>query len=516
MYVRALGIVALVLSGCNKDDGDQNKPATDNPNLWTVADSPVQLDEDWIVEAGDTLVIEPGVTVELGEEVNLIVRGELIARGTTESPITFTRADDAELWGSIHFEDTAIDASFANVDEYDGGSIILHAVVEYGQRAVKIESSSPYIASTVFQDNLIPSDIDPIGGSALSIRDGSYSRIRDCVFERNAAELFAFGGAVYVHHADPIFQDNLFAHNDATYGGALATDIMASPIVGNTFDNNTTISEGGGFSLISTISAVLNNTITNNHAVKDGGGLHVCVTCYPHSAPFIMDNTVTGNTTDDSAEEGAAGIGAAYIKVLRDNNISDNFGADGASDFGWYHDLEEGYPNWVSHPSIADNYWGSTDLDFIGETIHDGLDDQDLGVITWDPILTDAVAGPTTRVTITSRKLTYIDNGDDMSVFLTLYNPGPERSIHLDIQLAAGDLASAWDGSLDFPGAVAADGGWNLILPENSVYFSMLQEGTYSGDDGTGGGYWSAAITDAATSAPIGIESISPFDYTQP
>ncbi len=525
MRVRAMGLVALALFGCNKEDDPADKtPAADDPNTWTEADSPIQLDEDWIVEAGDTLTIEPGVTVMLADDVNIIVHGELLARGTSETPITFTRVDGGTLgegyigtlWGSIHFEDDAVDASFVDVDDYEAGSIIEHAVIEYGQRAVKLSSAAPYIVSSTFRDNKIPGDVDTIGGAALQMNDGSNARVRDCTFERNIAEIFAFGGAIYAHHSDPILQDNTFIDNESTYGGALATDLMASPIVGNTWQGNSTMSEGGALSVVSTISPILNNQITNNHADKDGGGLHVCVTCYPHSAPFVMDNVVTGNTTADDPEHGAAGVGAAYLKVLRDNVIQDNTGPAGASDFGWFHELSEGYPAWVSHPSIAENWWGSTDPTFIAETIHDGVDDPALGSVTWDPVLEAEPTGPITRVTITSRKLTYVDNGDDMSVFLTLYNPGPERSIHLDIALAAGSVPAPWAGELDFPGATAAGGGWDLTLPENSVFFTKLQEGDYSGDDGTGGGYWSAAISDAANSAPIGIESISPFDYSSP
>ncbi len=325
--------------------------------------------------------------------------------------------------------------------------------------------------------------------------------------------MFAFGGAIFSKGADPILQDNTFLNNSSSYGGAVSTEIMASPIVGNTFEGNSSLSEGGGMSVITTISAIANNRFTGNHAAKDGGGLHICVTCYPHSAPFVMDNTIAFNTSDDEdATEGAAGFGAAFVKAFVDNNVHDNLRAGEPSDFGWFHELDEGYDTWASHPSIAGNWWGTTDPTAIDEAVFDGVDFSPLGIVTWDPPLTEAVTAATPRVTVSARKLKYVDAGDDLSVFLTVYNPGPERSVHLSIVHTEGAVDAAWLGALEFPGATQNGDGWDITMPENSVFFQQIESETYSGNDGTNGGFWRSTLSDDGTT--IGVESVARYDFT--
>ncbi len=96
-----------------------------NP-IWNAD---ITLDADVTVAAGETLTIEPGVTVTLAEGAALLVDGELNARGTADAPIVFT-GDAAARWRSIVFGGDAVDAAFEGVDVFAGGSMVEHAVVE--------------------------------------------------------------------------------------------------------------------------------------------------------------------------------------------------------------------------------------------------------------------------------------------------------------------------------------------------------------------------------------------------
>lgn len=77
---------------------------------WTVADSPYVLVDDVAVQAGSRLTIEPGVVV-LGSagadgDVELIVRGTLVAAGGADAPIVF-RAQEGDApgsWEGLRFE----------------------------------------------------------------------------------------------------------------------------------------------------------------------------------------------------------------------------------------------------------------------------------------------------------------------------------------------------------------------------------------------------------------------------
>lgn len=70
---------------------------------WTTAISPVTVSGSLTIAAGATLTIEPGVIVQLGSGVNLTVAdgGRLIAEGTSNSPIRFTRSGASGSWGHL-------------------------------------------------------------------------------------------------------------------------------------------------------------------------------------------------------------------------------------------------------------------------------------------------------------------------------------------------------------------------------------------------------------------------------
>jgi len=83
---------------------------------WTKAKSPYIIDGEAIVPFGKTLTIEPGVTIKLktgesnyydkeGFDLGMLrVNGKLIAQGTENNWITFTRNGDEGMWGVVLVE----------------------------------------------------------------------------------------------------------------------------------------------------------------------------------------------------------------------------------------------------------------------------------------------------------------------------------------------------------------------------------------------------------------------------
>ena len=485
---------------------------------WTQAGSPYTIDRTATVSEGATLTIEPGARVELARDVSLVIEGELIARGTESEPIVFTGRDSdgtPESWMSVAFTESSVDATFERVDDYVSGSIVEHCTFEYGTHALRISGASPFVHRSLFRDNYAPPTLELAGGAAMLIEAGSRPRVSESTFVDNHADLVAYGGAIYATQSDPIIQDNVFRRNSSVYGGALATDLVASPIVGNTFEENeATITKGGAASLISTISPILNNRVENNLAAMDGAGIHICVDCFPHSTPFVMDNTIADNiSTNTDILDGSAGFGAAFIRVFRNNNLHDNLRAGLPSDFGWYHHESEGYPGWVSERSIAHNWWGTTDPAFLDETVFDGDDLEGYHRVDWDPPLAAPAEMAQTRVAVTTRRLRYEDEGDDMPVFLTLYNPGAERDVELTVMLQYGDdPALPYSGTLESFEVESDLGAFALTLPENSVYFTTLLQSLYSPGDAPEHGYWHAALFDADTGERIGEVCSIRFD----
>lgn len=71
--------------------------------VWAVADSPIVLATNVVVPFNATLIIEPGVEVRFGAGISLstAIGGCLLAEGTAEAPILFTRAAASGAWGNL-------------------------------------------------------------------------------------------------------------------------------------------------------------------------------------------------------------------------------------------------------------------------------------------------------------------------------------------------------------------------------------------------------------------------------
>jgi len=477
----------------------------DEATTWPAVEGPYTVVEDATVAEGVTLTVEPGVLVELYEGRSLFVEGALVAAGTDADPVVFTGADTvdgAARWASLVFRDSAEDAVFEGVGEYASGSLLQRCVFEHATSAVQTESASPYIHACTFRDNHNAEPADTVGAAALYVGPGSDLRVRDCTFERNVVDGTAWGGAVYVDTAVAILQDNTFVDNVGPYGGALTTAQVYSPIVGNHFEGNATDWEGGAASFYSSSPSFLDNTVVGNSSLKDGGGIHVCIDCRPHAAPFFLDNVITDNT---NAALGAGGIGAAYIRVCRDNALHGNTNDGDPNEFGWFNDHLDVFPEWVTHPEVAGNWWGTTDTGDIADAITDGDDQDGYGTVTFEPVLDGPPGDAIPRVTITTRKLMYWADGETMDVYLTLYNPDEAIDVELWLWLQLGDGPRLpYTGDLGYPDAVVDGSVHRLTMPADSVWFGNPLSPEFTTASLEGHATWHAALFDASTGEPIG------------
>ena len=84
--------------------GEMPFPPIENGKVkLVVADSPYLLEQGAVFSAKDTLEIEPGVTVLMGEYAKLMFRGSVKIIGTEAAPVVFRSADSIKSWNGVHF-----------------------------------------------------------------------------------------------------------------------------------------------------------------------------------------------------------------------------------------------------------------------------------------------------------------------------------------------------------------------------------------------------------------------------
>ena len=132
--------------------------------VWKATQGPYRISGEMTVPAGTTLVIEPGTSVFLDRGARLSVRGQLIAEGTEDQPIRFTRTPQTQgTWTGIQFADTMAD------------NRLRWAILEYGRTLdgmVGVDKSNLLVEHVTF---------DHTDLRRLRIQ-GSSVVVRDCVF----------------------------------------------------------------------------------------------------------------------------------------------------------------------------------------------------------------------------------------------------------------------------------------------------------------------------------------------
>ena len=162
---------------------------------WTVAQSPYELTSPIVVGNGATLTIEPGVEVRLGAGQSITIgataglSGTLLAMGTEQDPIVLTSKNAMKApgdWNFLLFAPSATDTVFDASGDYESGSIVRHAVLEYGGSGasttgvVTMRDASVLLDHVVIQDSPRPGLYAVLGNNPLSLNVWN-STIRRCV-----------------------------------------------------------------------------------------------------------------------------------------------------------------------------------------------------------------------------------------------------------------------------------------------------------------------------------------------
>jgi hypothetical protein len=193
-------------------------PLTISEDLILTADcSPYLASGTSVVEAGATLVIEPGVEIWFPTDAQLLIRGSLLAEGTSESPISFRlNPNEGGPWANIQF------------DAADGDNLIRYAEVggaSRGDHPVHDRAAVAAWFSAVTLDHVT------LTFNASNPVYAEYSDIQllNCTLHSDVT-----GDLINVRHGSALIDSCVFEGNDSPDTDAIDYDVVDNGIVRNT------------------------------------------------------------------------------------------------------------------------------------------------------------------------------------------------------------------------------------------------------------------------------------------
>lgn len=262
--------------------------------IWTAENSPYLIDGHLSIENGQTLTIESGVEVKVRGPYHFDVQGTILAEGSADENILFTRSNPVFWWDGIDFNNTPAENDTSKID---------HCIFEYG-----------YAQGTIIKFNC---------GGAIAILNFDKIGIYNSVFRHNKADIPGnyppSGGAIAFEQSDLTIQKCEFYDNSSEYGGAIFVYNQTNPVISNNLFYQNTSNNGGAICYWENCGGILINSTFADNQANYGGALYF----YDHSNPQVIGNILWGN-------EAAVGGNQVYSSLL---NSSPGF---------YYCDIEEG------------------------------------------------------------------------------------------------------------------------------------------------------------------------------
>jgi hypothetical protein len=307
-----------------------------NDTTWTPEGSPYVFVDNVTVAEGATLTITPGTSIDL-KLCNLIIDGTLYARGNETNRIMFdgTKRLTFSWPPRIYFSPTS-----TPWNENSGTGCI----IDYAQINVP-----NFQYETILGDYVYPK----ISNNIIYNYGDDAAAVRTNGLVVNNTILGGYRGIVAQSNTTILFNTIKYADVGISCGYMSFDPIYHPTIIGNLLTNNTV-------------------------GIDDYG-----------SAPYIANNTITGNTrgiyfTSYTFDRDAAPVGIIY------NNIYNN-------KYNVFVDFKD-----QKCVNMANNWWGTTDASAIAKSIFDNTNSSAQGKIIFTPFLTSPNSQATSDIPITT------------------------------------------------------------------------------------------------------------------
>jgi len=237
---------------------------------WTLNNSPYYIDGHLTIENGQTLTIQPGVKVAIRGPYHFDVQGNIIAEGTQDDNIIFTRSNPIVWWDGFDYN--------GNLTTNDS-SLFDQCIFEYGLAQGGNEFNS---------------------GGIFAIKDYNDIKISNSTFRFNKVTLSDYGGgAIALWNSDPFISKCVFHNNSSDVGGAMLAYFQSDPIISNCLFYENEANSGGAICFWDVANGVLiNSTIADNTATW-GGGLYFA----GDSDPQIINTILWGNIAQSASNQ---------------------------------------------------------------------------------------------------------------------------------------------------------------------------------------------------------------------
>ncbi len=290
------------------------EPGAKKPTVITIGKD-TAFAKDLVVEAGQKLVVKPGVTLRFAEGAGIVARGVIEARGTKDKPIVFTAKDPGKGWGNVSLlgkgadgsvlehcrfslgrgRKVAFDRKLKFVKFAAGGEKDMY-VITCGGALFIYGTSKANVRHCRFTRNIA------YWGAAVSCWGGGNPTISGCYFGSNGDRFTEDAGAIHcVLKSNPLIRGNYFEKNTAKYGGALHCLHGSAPAIsGNYISGNKARGNSSAISCFNRASpAIAGNFISGNTVQRDKG---VAIETVSHSKPTIKGNYIRGNINGKEKE----------------------------------------------------------------------------------------------------------------------------------------------------------------------------------------------------------------------
>ena len=297
----------------------------DTNTTWTLAGSPYIALTPVLVMEGVTLTIEPGVMVKFASHKALQIDGELHAVGTSLSPITFTSniaPPHAGDWDYIVFTDTSVDAVYDINGNYESGSIIQYAVVEYAgganvsdNGALRLDAAAPFITYTTIR-------YSAIAGIRAFNNPGTLKLTHNTI-TNNLGTGVSIANGTFLEVSYSTITNNTSSSGLPSEGGGVYSGSSTTVISNNTISDNVAAGNGGGVMSTTWYGMV---TVSNN--LLTGNSIYDCPQCWDKGSITILGvdtATVNSNVIINNATGGIIGHGNGTFNIY-DNIVSKNYG----------------------------------------------------------------------------------------------------------------------------------------------------------------------------------------------